>query len=42
MKFVYNGMIKPIIMKVLPLKDVAESHKIIEKGDVMGKIVLVP
>lgn len=42
MKFVYNGMIKPVIMKVLPLKDVAESHKIIEKGDVMGKIVLVP
>jgi NADPH:quinone reductase-like Zn-dependent oxidoreductase len=42
MQFVYNGTIKPVVMEVLPLKDVAKSHEMIEKGDVMGKIVLVP
>lgn len=40
LQFVNNGMIKPVIMDVLPLKDIAKGHGIIEKGNVMGKIVL--
>ena len=42
LQFVNNGMIRPVIMEVLPLKDVAKAHGIIEKSNVMGKIVLVP
>lgn len=42
LRFVNNGMIRPVIMDVLPLKDVAEGHKTLEQGNVMGKIVLVP
>lgn len=42
MQFVHNGMIKPVVMDIFPLKDIAKGHEILKKGDVTGKIVLVP
>jgi len=42
MQFVHNGVIKPVIMETLPLRDVSKAHEILQKGDIMGKIVLVP
>ncbi len=42
LKFVENGMIKPVINCELPLSDIAEGHRIMESGDVMGKVVMLP
>jgi len=42
LRFVKNGMIKPVIHSVLPFSRIAEGHKIMESGDVMGKVVLLP
>ena len=42
LRFVENGHIKPVIMEVLPLEDIARGHEILESGDVKGKIVLIP
>lgn len=42
MRFVESGQVKPIVMEVLPLQDIVRGHEILESGDVMGKIVLVP
>ncbi len=35
-----NNLFKPVIYRVLPLKDVKEGHRIIESGEVFGKVVL--
>ena len=35
-----NKLFKPVIYKVLPLKDVKEGHRILEIGEVFGKVVL--
>ncbi len=35
-----KGILKPVIYKVLPLKDTKEGHRIIEGGEVFGKVVL--
>jgi len=37
-----QGKIKPQIERVLPLSRAAEAHRLIESGDVTGKIVLDP
>jgi D-arabinose 1-dehydrogenase-like Zn-dependent alcohol dehydrogenase len=37
-----RGLIKPVVMDVLPLKDIARAHELLESGDVRGKLVLVP
>jgi alcohol dehydrogenase len=42
MAFVQRGLIKPVVMEVLPLEDVARTHEKLERGEVMGKLVLVP
>jgi alcohol dehydrogenase len=42
MRFVESGRIKPVVMEVLPLEDIARGHEILESGDIMGKIVVVP
>jgi NADPH:quinone reductase-like Zn-dependent oxidoreductase len=42
MQFVENGMIKSLVMEVLPLQEIVKGHEILEEGRVMGKIVLVP
>ena len=42
MKFVESGEIKPVVTEVFPLKEVRKGQEMLEKGGVMGKIVLVP
>ncbi len=42
LRFVRSGQIKPVIAMILPLKDTAEGHRVLERGDVLGKIVLMP
>ncbi len=37
-----EGKIKPQIEKVMPLSRAAEAHRLMESGEVMGKIVLDP
>lgn len=37
-----SGQVRPIIHKVLPLAQAAEAHRLLEEGEVIGKIVLVP
>ena len=34
--------IKPVIAEHLPLKDVVQAHRQVERAEVQGKIVLVP
>ena len=41
-RFVESGEIKPVVMDVLPLRDIARAHEILESGEVYGKIVLIP
>jgi len=40
MNLVFDGKLKPIISAALPLADVKEGHRLLEEGDVFGKIVL--
>jgi NADPH:quinone reductase-like Zn-dependent oxidoreductase len=42
MKLAAQGKLKPIIDKILPLKEAAQAHKILENRDHFGKIVLKP
>jgi NADPH:quinone reductase-like Zn-dependent oxidoreductase len=42
MKCVFQGELKPIIDRVLPLRDAAQGHQLIEDRKVFGKIVLTP
>jgi NADPH:quinone reductase-like Zn-dependent oxidoreductase len=42
MKCVFRGQLKPVIDRVLPLKDSHVGHELIEKRSVFGKIVLMP
>jgi NADPH:quinone reductase-like Zn-dependent oxidoreductase len=42
LQFVRTGAIKPRVMKVLPLEQIAEAHQILERDEVVGKLVLVP
>ena len=40
MKLVFEGKLKPIIGATFPLEQVAQAHQALEKGDVVGKVVL--
>lgn len=40
--FLEAGAIKPAVGLVLPLASAAEAHMAIERGDVLGKVLLVP
>ncbi len=42
LKFAASGQIRAIISDTLPLCDVARGHELLERGEVFGKIVLVP
>lgn len=35
-----NGQLRPLIDRTLPLEDVAEAHRLIERGGLKGKLVL--
>lgn len=37
-----RGILKPVIDRVLPLKEVREAHRIVEAGEQFGKVVLIP
>jgi putative PIG3 family NAD(P)H quinone oxidoreductase len=37
-----DGRIRPVIDRVLPFDDAADAHRLMESGDAVGKIVLVP
>ena len=34
------GTVKPVVSKVLPLEQAAQAHKLLEEGQVIGKVVL--
>ncbi len=40
MGMVFSGKLRPVIGKVLPLEEIAEGHRLIETGEVFGKVVL--
>ncbi len=42
MKCVFRGQLKPVIDRVLPLKDAPKGHELIEQRAIFGKIVLTP
>jgi NADPH2:quinone reductase len=35
-----SGTVKPVIDRTLPLDQAAEAHRLLESGEVVGKIVL--
>lgn len=37
-----RGEIRPVVSAKLPLNDAAEAHRKVERGDALGKILLVP
>lgn len=36
------GVLRPLVAEVLPLREAARAHQLVEAGKVEGKIVLVP
>jgi NADPH:quinone reductase-like Zn-dependent oxidoreductase len=40
MGLVFDGRLKPVIGAMLPLADIREGHRMLEEGDVFGKVVL--
>lgn len=42
MALVFAGRLKPVIGAVLPLADVPEGHRLLERGAVFGKVVFAP
>jgi NADPH:quinone reductase-like Zn-dependent oxidoreductase len=42
MEQVFSGAVRPVIHQVLSLDQAREAHKLLEAGDVFGKLVLVP
>lgn len=42
LKLVWNGELKPVVDRVLPLSKAQSAHEILEKGEQFGKIVLNP
>jgi putative PIG3 family NAD(P)H quinone oxidoreductase len=39
--FVESGAVSPIVHEVLPVQEAAEAHRLLERGDVFGKAVLL-
>jgi NADPH2:quinone reductase len=37
-----RGTLSPVVHDTLPLGDAAEAHRLMDAGDVFGRIVLVP
>ena len=42
LKLVWNGKLRPIVDRVLPLSKAQEAHEILENGEQFGKLVLKP
>jgi NADPH2:quinone reductase len=42
LRLVWDGRLKPVVDRVLPLSSAKEAHEILERGDQFGKIVLTP
>jgi NADPH:quinone reductase-like Zn-dependent oxidoreductase len=42
MTFVRQGLIKPVVAEVFPLQHISDGHRLMEAGELMGKIVLLP
>ena len=42
MKHVEAGRLRPVVDRVLPLRDVAEGHRVLEAREAFGKVVLEP
>lgn len=42
LRFFETGALKPVIDRVMPLKEVREAHRLLEEGKQFGKIVLHP
>jgi NADPH:quinone reductase-like Zn-dependent oxidoreductase len=42
LKFVFDGRLKPVIDRVLPLSAIREAHERIENREQFGKVVVVP
>lgn len=42
MQLIFDGKLEPIVDTVLPLAEAAEAHKLLESGDIFGKLVLRP
>ncbi len=42
MRLVFEGRLAPVIHEVLPLAEARKAHRMLEAGEVFGKLVLVP
>lgn len=40
MRLIFEGRLKPVVGRVMPLEDAADAQRLMESGDVFGKIVL--
>ena len=34
------GAVRPVVDRVLPMRDAAEAHRVVEAGEHIGKVVL--
>jgi D-arabinose 1-dehydrogenase-like Zn-dependent alcohol dehydrogenase len=42
MRLVWQGKLRPVVDRVLPLEQIKEAHEALEAGEQFGKIVLKP
>lgn len=42
MNLIFAGKLKAVVDRQLPLSDAADAHRLMEKDDVFGKLILVP
>jgi NADPH2:quinone reductase len=42
LQLVWDGQLKPVVDRILPLSSAKEAHEILERGEQFGKIVLTP
>jgi len=37
-----DGRFRPVVHEVLPMSEIAAAHELLERGEAVGKVVLVP
>ena len=42
MRLVFDGTFTPVVQEVMPLDEARRAHEILERGNIFGKLVLVP